>query len=333
MSDDAALIHRFLSKAENIHFDTEHAELVSSGIDFLGKKKFDIILSDLGLPDSMGVETFMKFHSLYPDIPVIMLTGLDDENTALRAVQSGAQDYLIKGQINTSQLIRSIQYSIERQKLIVQLEKSLKEIKTLRGLLPICAWCRKIRDDKGYWKGLEAYIQEHTDAAFTHGICPKCMKKVSIELHKNSNRGKVQTAKNRKTSRKITEERSQNNVYGEHTMKVLIVEDDENHRLLTCLDLREENWDIITASNGKEAMILFEKEHPDIVTLDIKLPDINGSKLLKKMKEKRPAIPIIMLTGCDNHPGVSEADTYIVKTLSCGKKLKRSIKKLTSAWT
>ncbi len=185
---DAELICRFLSKAENIYFDTERAGLMSAGVDLLGKKNFDVILSDLGLPDSVGVETLVKLHSRYPDIPMIVLTGLDDENTALCAVQNGAQDYLVKGQINTSQLIRSIRYAMERQKLITELEKRLKEIKTLQGLLPMCAWCRNIRDDKGYWKNLEAYIREHTDTAFSHGICPKCMKKVNPELYEEIQR-------------------------------------------------------------------------------------------------------------------------------------------------
>ncbi len=179
----AELICNGLSKAKGIHFDTERAGLISSGIAFLGEKKFDVILSDLGLPDSVGVKTFKTLHGLCPDIPVIVLTALDDENTALSAVQSGAQDYLVKGRIDTSQLIRSIRYAIERQKLISELEKRIKEIKTLQGLLPVCAWCKNIRDDKGYWKNLEAYVEEHTDAAFTHGICPKCMEKVERKLY------------------------------------------------------------------------------------------------------------------------------------------------------
>jgi CheY-like chemotaxis protein len=182
--EHAELIYRILSKAENIYFDTERAGLMSSGVDLLGRQNFDVILSDLGLPDSMGIETFETLHRSYPDIPVIVVTSLDDENTALSAVQSGAQDYLVKGQIYARQLIRSIQYAIERRKLITELEKSLKEIKTLQALLPICAWCRNIRDDKGYWKNLETYIHENTDTTFTHGICPKCMKKVEGELYK-----------------------------------------------------------------------------------------------------------------------------------------------------
>jgi len=65
----------------------------------------------------------------------------------------------------------------EKELLISQLQDALANIKTLKGLIPICAWCKKIRDDKGYWKKVETYIEEHSDASFTAGICPKCLHK------------------------------------------------------------------------------------------------------------------------------------------------------------
>ena len=65
----------------------------------------------------------------------------------------------------------------ERELLILELREALAKIKTLSGLLPICSWCKKIRDDSGYWQQIEAYIRDHSDAEFTHGICPDCMKK------------------------------------------------------------------------------------------------------------------------------------------------------------
>ncbi|MBI5848912.1 MAG: HAMP domain-containing protein [Nitrospirae bacterium] len=71
----------------------------------------------------------------------------------------------------------------ERELIITQLQTALKEIKTLSGLLPVCAWCKKIRDDKGYWKMLDVYVSEHSDAEFSHGICPECLKKVSPETY------------------------------------------------------------------------------------------------------------------------------------------------------
>lgn len=66
----------------------------------------------------------------------------------------------------------------EREALIIELQKALSEVKTLRGFLPICAFCKKIRDDTGYWKQIETYIREHSDAEFSHGICPDCAKKI-----------------------------------------------------------------------------------------------------------------------------------------------------------
>jgi len=67
----------------------------------------------------------------------------------------------------------------EKEKLIIDLQQALSQIKTLHGVLPICSYCKKIRDEEGAWHQLEAYITEHTDTKFTHGICKECMKKMS----------------------------------------------------------------------------------------------------------------------------------------------------------
>ncbi len=66
----------------------------------------------------------------------------------------------------------------ERERLITDLRKALSEIKVLRGLIPVCAWCKKIRDDQGYWQKIEKYVEKHSHVKFTHGICPECLKKV-----------------------------------------------------------------------------------------------------------------------------------------------------------
>jgi len=69
----------------------------------------------------------------------------------------------------------------QRERLIKELRTAMENLRVLRGLLPICAWCKKIRDDSGYWKQLEQYVEEHSEAAFTHGICPECMARVEKE--------------------------------------------------------------------------------------------------------------------------------------------------------
>ncbi|MBN2403368.1 MAG: PAS domain S-box protein [Spirochaetes bacterium] len=66
----------------------------------------------------------------------------------------------------------------ERIKLIKELQEALAEIRTLKGILPICSYCKKIRDDKGYWEQIEVYIRDHSEAEFTHGLCPECAKKL-----------------------------------------------------------------------------------------------------------------------------------------------------------
>jgi PAS domain S-box-containing protein len=75
---------------------------------------------------------------------------------------------------------------MKREQLISELKDALAQIKTLKGLIPMCAWCKKIRDDKGYWNQVEAYIAKHSDAAFTHGICPECLEKVEEEEKKKT---------------------------------------------------------------------------------------------------------------------------------------------------
>ncbi|MFC1746400.1 PAS domain-containing protein [Candidatus Riflebacteria bacterium] len=71
----------------------------------------------------------------------------------------------------------------EREKLITQLQKALTEIKTLRGILPLCSFCKKIRDDKGYWEQVDVYIHQHTEADISHGVCPECMKEHYPEVY------------------------------------------------------------------------------------------------------------------------------------------------------
>jgi len=151
----------------------------------LKSSHFQIILSDLSLPDSRGLETFRTLHAASPEIPIVVLSGNDDEELALKAVREGAQDYLVKNLVNYTMLARSIRYSIERKqsllekdRLIEQLRDALAKVKTLTGLLPICAACKQIRDDKGYWQQVETYLQQHTSAVFTHSICPRCARRL-----------------------------------------------------------------------------------------------------------------------------------------------------------
>lgn len=122
---DIFIIEKMLAEAEGLSFNVESMSLLQEGLERLGQKKFDVILADLGLPDSERTNTFEAVYSRGYDIPIIVLTAHDDEEFALKAIQSGAQDYLLKGEMSFNLLIRSIRYAIERNRS----EKAIRESK------------------------------------------------------------------------------------------------------------------------------------------------------------------------------------------------------------
>ena len=124
---DIVLIKSMLDNKEDL-FKVKIVESLEDSLKTLNKSDFDIILLDLGLPDSNGFETFIQIYELYPHIPIIIITGLEDEELGLRSLKKGAQDYLIKGQINSKILSRSIKYSIERQTALRKKDMIIKEI-------------------------------------------------------------------------------------------------------------------------------------------------------------------------------------------------------------
>ncbi len=182
---DAQLIMEILREEPANAMKFRQAHNLAQGLEILEQGGVDVVLLDLTLPDSSGHNTFSMLSKHVPAMPVIVLTGMDDKEMAIRIVQEGAQDYLVKSLVDYTMLARSIRYSIERKRalqekdqLIWQLRETLADVKTLSGLLPICASCKHIRDDKGYWHQVESYIQEHSSAVFTHGLCPKCAQKL-----------------------------------------------------------------------------------------------------------------------------------------------------------
>ncbi|MBV9895066.1 MAG: hybrid sensor histidine kinase/response regulator [Chloroflexi bacterium] len=116
---DARLIREMLrdSGPRKSTMDLSFADRLSGGLERLRSEKFDLVLLDLTLPDSSGLETFESVHSAAPSVPIVVLSGLDDEAVAVRAVQFGAQDYLVKGQVDGGAILRSMRYAIERQRL------------------------------------------------------------------------------------------------------------------------------------------------------------------------------------------------------------------------
>jgi len=133
---DARLTKELLKEVDTEQFEVVHANRLIAAIDLLKSSAVDAVLLDLGLPDSNGIDTFSTLHASAPRIPIVVLSGVTDESVALKTVQQGAQDYLVKGDFNGSMLSRVIHYAIERKRLEESLRESEKRFRELAALLP-----------------------------------------------------------------------------------------------------------------------------------------------------------------------------------------------------
>jgi phosphoserine phosphatase RsbU/P len=114
--DDVWVMRNLLGDRWDEPFDLVQVELLSAAVERCDEDHFDVILLDLSLPDSQGLETFFAMHAHAGDVPIVVLSGYSDETSAVKAVQAGAEDYLVKGQVNDRMLARSIRYAIERSR-------------------------------------------------------------------------------------------------------------------------------------------------------------------------------------------------------------------------
>jgi diguanylate cyclase (GGDEF)-like protein len=130
---DARLIREFLSDATDASFLLHSAVTLAGGLEMIGAHPCDVVLLDLSLPDSQGLNTLHRMHAFVPNIPIIVLTGMDDDTLALTAMRNGAQDYLLKGKFDLGLLTRAIRYTMERKKAEAEIKK-LAYYDTLTGL-------------------------------------------------------------------------------------------------------------------------------------------------------------------------------------------------------
>jgi len=172
-----------------------------------------------------------------------------------------------------------------------RLQQALDEVRTLRGIVPICANCKKIRDDKGFWNQVEKYVSERTEAEFSHGVCPDCAKKLYPDIYKE---------------KKIKDmERS----------VILLVDDEEDFRMIFIRKikqiLKDQEFEFIEASDGEEALELLKRGAKlSIIILDYAMPKINGMELLKRIDSDHNYlydVPRIMISGYTQKEIISEA--------------------------
>jgi DNA-binding response OmpR family regulator len=141
-----------------------------------------LLILDWLMPGMDGIEICRQIRKSPQIRPLylILLTARREQEDKVHGLQSGADDYITKP-FNREELRARVQVGIRVLELqgalaqrVRELEEALSRVKTLQGLLPICSYCKKIRDDRNYWQQVEGYISDHSEAQFSHGICPEC---------------------------------------------------------------------------------------------------------------------------------------------------------------
>jgi len=195
--DQQVLLRAILGQAGHRDLlSADSAKTAFSMLDMDGQEpsaRVDLILMDILMPELDGVEACrqIKRRRHLCDIPIIMVTANNDRSNLQAAFSAGANDYITKP-VNSLELLARASSALALKKEMDcrkareeelrrsndELQKALRDVKVLRGLIPICASCKKIRNDGGFWQQLEEYIGEHSEAEFSHGICQPCVKKL-----------------------------------------------------------------------------------------------------------------------------------------------------------
>lgn len=140
-----------------------------------------LALLDWMMPGLDGPDVCRRIREAGGSSYLILLTSKTERGNIVEGLDAGADDYLVKpfdpeelrARVNAGMRIIDLQQRLAGK--VVELEGALANVRTLRGLIPICSYCKAIRDDSDYWHRVEEYVTEHSDAKFSHGICPKCL--------------------------------------------------------------------------------------------------------------------------------------------------------------
>jgi two-component system, response regulator PdtaR len=148
----------------------------------------DVVLMDIMLKgDMMGTEAAEQIRR-EAGIPVIYLTANSNDSIFMKARETEPFGFILKPfeepalRANIEIAIYKRRMEREREALVQQLQEALAQVKTLSGLMPICAWCKNVRSDQGYWQTVEQYIRANSDLTISHGVCPACQKKFEAEV-------------------------------------------------------------------------------------------------------------------------------------------------------
>ena len=184
VEDESIVALQVRSALEQRGFDvTDTCASGDNAIESFAAHPADLVLMDVRLQGSRdGIETASAIRAT-SHVPIIFLTANSDNDTLRRARVTDPYGYLLKP-FNSKELGIAVDMALykhrldeEKRKLIERLEKALAKVKLLSGFLPTCAYCKRIRNQEGEWAPMEEYIQRHSEAEFSHGLCPDCQRR------------------------------------------------------------------------------------------------------------------------------------------------------------
>lgn len=165
---------------EQLGCDLSFAGSADEALEVLAEVTPDLILLDVNMPEKDGFQlcTELRQRETTSEVPVIFLTAQQDTKSIVRGFEVGGNDYVTKP-FESQELLARVRTQLTLKLRTDQLKTTIARIKRLEGIIPICMYCKKIRDDSQSWQQLERYICEHSEALFSHGICPDCFEQQS----------------------------------------------------------------------------------------------------------------------------------------------------------
>jgi phosphoserine phosphatase RsbU/P len=192
IAEDDPVSRRVLQATLN-NFDYEVVAVADGADAWAALQRKDapsLAILDWMMPKLDGVEICRRVRATPTATPpyLILLTAKSSKEEVVAGLDAGANDYLTKP-FDRAELRARVQVGVHVLELqrnlaerVRELETALSQVKQLQGLLPICSYCKKIRDEQNYWQRVDSYLTEHTDMLFSHGICPECCQRVALEL-------------------------------------------------------------------------------------------------------------------------------------------------------
>lgn len=308
---DARLLKEALSTEEFHKLEFEHKVTLKEGMEHLAEGNTDVVLLDLSLPDSHGFETFQKVSDVFTDVSIIVLTGSDDHELAIRAMKEGAQDYLVKGDFDNRLLGRALRYSYER----MQAKKALTKAYALKNIQQLAAAvCHEFSQPLQTLSGCISLLEKGHDIKYIE-ISQEMISKITqllVQLRDITN-----IKKQKYLSTQIFDLKASSEKGSILKKRLLVVDDEQNILELLVQGLMSAGYEVDGASDGLEALSMVNSKRYDLIISDINMPRMPGTTFFNMIKAINYPSLFVFLTGYavsdDAEATIEKADGILYK--------------------